>query len=176
MNRKVSFALLTLAAICLFTFSAAIEAGKPGMVVLGNGGGSVRDARLDKELEVRTADFTFSFFAGVDKHDEFKGSFHFMRKYPDGGVSSGVSTEITGLEWETDDECRWVAMSGVMTLHAVWAAKPLRGHEFTMTAWDCDDGSDLIWFKIYRPDAGAERWAMSLYEPTYLTGGNINIR
>ena len=67
-------------------------------------------------------------------------------------------------------------MTGVMTLHASWAAKPLRGHDFTVTVWDCDDDTDLIWFKIYRPKPGAERWAMSLLEPTDLTGGNINIR
>ena len=176
MNKKVSFALLALAAICLCAFSTPINAGKPGMVVLGNGGGSIKGALLDNEFDLRTADFTFSFFAGLDKHSEFKGSFHFKRKYPDGGASVGVSTEITEIEWEPNDECRWVTMTGVMTLHASWAAKPLRGHEFTVTAWDCDDDTDLIWFKIYRPKPGAERWAMSLLEPTDLTGGNINIR
>ncbi|MBT8053787.1 MAG: hypothetical protein HKN57_08450 [Xanthomonadales bacterium] len=176
MNRKVSFSLLTLAAIGLLAFSTPINAGAPGMVVLGNGGGSIEDARLDNEFELRTADFTFSFFAGLNKHGELKGSFHFKKKYPDGGVSVGVSTEITEFEWEPSDECRWVTMDGMMTLHASWAAKPLRGHEFTVTAWDCNDDTDLIWFQIYRPNGGAERWAMSLFEPADITGGNINIR
>jgi hypothetical protein len=176
MNKKVSFALLSLAVVCLCAFSTPINAGNPGMVVLGNGGGSLKDARLDKESEVRTADFTFSFFAGLDKHDKFKGSFHFSRKYPDGGATVGVSTEITGFDWEPGGDCRWISMQGLMTLHAVWAAKPLPGHEFTFTAWDCDDDTDLTWFKIYRPEGDSERWAISLWEPTDLTGGNINIR
>ena len=82
MNKKASFALLALAAICLCAFSTPINAGKPGMVVLGNGGGSIKDALLDNEFDLRTADFTFSFFAGLDKHSEFKGSFQLRENIP----------------------------------------------------------------------------------------------
>jgi hypothetical protein len=155
---------------------ATAEAGNPKMVVLAMGGGSIEDALFDTD---ETSDATFSFFAGIDKHGEYKGHFFFKRVYPGVGVRAVKSTEITFLDVGID-ECPWVEMKGVATLHATWVNKPIRGEKFHVIAWDCegvDDAPDMIWFGEYRTDdILTERPALTLAEPTDLAGGNIMIR
>ena len=150
------------------------EAGNRGMVVVAMGGGSIEDALFDSN---QTGDATFSFFTGYDKRGKLKGSFFFKRVYPGEGVRAVVSTEITYLDWGAD-ECPWVYIEGLMTLHAYWANKPIRGENFAVKAWDCDGidaVSDMIWFGVYRQDY-SERPALTLFEATDLASGNIMIR
>jgi len=180
MFRRQLIVLRLAAMVSLLLVGAAVPAiaGDPGMVVLATGGGSIDDALFNPYVPTE-ADATFSLHAGYDKNGELKGHFSFKRVYPGVGVRAVISSEITELEWGFD-ECPWVEMSGVMTLHATWVNKPIRPEYFTVRAWDCegvDDSRDFIWFATYRDQARTDmRPALTLFEPAELSGGNIMIR
>ncbi len=158
--------------------AASTTAGDPGTVVLVFGGGVIRDALFNPYTPIED-DATFSLHAGYDKNGDLKGHFSFKRVFPGQGVRAVISSEITELDWGFD-ECPWVAVSGVMTLHATWTNKPIRPEYFTVQAWDCegvDDAPDLIWFATYRDEARTNmRPALTLAEPAELSGGSIVIR
>jgi hypothetical protein len=148
-------------------------AGDRGMVVVAMGGGSLKDALFNNSTS-STGDATFSFFAGYDKHGNFKGHVSFKRLYPGVGVKANVSTEITNLQGGIQG-CPWVRMEGIATHHAPWADKPIRNEKFELEAWDCEGIDDVIWFRAMT-EGYSERPALTLYEPTDLTGGNVMIR
>lgn len=158
--------------------AASAGAGDSGMVVLAMGGGAIRDALFNPNSPIED-DATFSLHAGYDRNGEFKGHFSFKRVFPGQGVRAVISSEITELDWGFD-ECPWILMSGVMTLHATWVNHPIRPEYFTVQAWDCDgvdDAPDMIWFATYRDEARTNmRPALTLVEPAELTGGSIMIR
>jgi len=153
-------------------------AGDPGMVVLAMGGGSIEGALFNPNAPLE-ADATFSLVAGYDNNGRLKGHFAFKRVYPGQGVRAVISSEITELAWGFD-ECPWLDMSGVMTLHATWVNKPIRPQYFTVRAWDCEgvgDALDMIWFATYRDEAHTNvRPALTLAEPADVSRGNIMIR
>jgi hypothetical protein len=173
---KLTLSILAALFILVAVVAATAEAGNRGMVMVATGGGSIRDALFASD---QTDDATFSLHVGYDKHGELKGHFFFKRVYPGEGVRAVVSTEITLLEVGFD-VCPWVRMEGMMTHHAPWAKKPIRGEYFAVEAWDCegiDDAPDMIQFWVWRDEVGGDdRPALTLFEPTDLANGNIMIR
>jgi len=164
--------------------AATVQAGDPGMVVLGMGGGSLKDAVFKSSAN---GDASFSFFAGIDKRGNLKGSVFFKRLYPgrlyesgQSGTRAVVSTEITLVDFG-EAPCPWVSMEGLATLHHTWGPKPARGEIFHITVWDCDatgGGPDKILYEHWSQEPlndDNDRPAITLFEPTELTGGNINI-
>ena len=158
--------LVTVAAV-------SAQAGDPGMVVVANGGGHIKDAVF---VQGAPRDATFSFHLGFNKQDEPKGSFQYKIVVPGKGTTHGVSTQITNYFYGADD-CPWVQMDGTMTFHAHWAAKPSRGEYFSIKTWDCDglDAADSVQFWIWRSNHSA-RGGQTLAHRTDLSGGNVRIR
>jgi len=169
---------LVAASLLAAAAAATATAGEPGMVVLVSGGGAIRDALFNPNTPIES-DATFSLHAGYDKDGKLKGHFTFKRVFPGQGVRAVISSEVTELDWGFD-ECPWVAMSGVITLHATWVSAPIRPEYFTLQAWDCDgvdDAPDRIWFATYRDEALTNmRPALTLAEPAEISGGGITIR
>jgi hypothetical protein len=176
MSRLAAMAGLVTVAFLIAWPSATVDAGEPGMIAVAMGGGSLDDA-LFNSTTTPTGDATFSVFIGYDKHGEFKGTFHFKRLYRGEGVRAIISTEITDFE-EGFDTCPWARMAGTATLHATWVPKPIRGEKFEVEVWDCDglEVPDMIWWQVRRGTNDSERPALTLYEATELTGGNIMVR
>jgi len=149
-----------------------------GAVMVGVGGGYIEHAHFQSD---NYFDATFSFFAGLDKWGNVKGSLVFKRINDDGKPGVVISTEITELRVE-QDVCPWIHMEGIAKLKAYWnpqsvpGRSPLRDHTFTLDAYDCDDGADQIWFELRYP-SGSPRPGMSLwnYTPVDLASGHVMI-
>jgi hypothetical protein len=182
---------LKLAAMSFLMASASTTtlAGEPGTVVLGMGGGSLKDVLFNNDT---VADATFSFSARIDKRGRLKGSVFIKRVYPGNtygadraGTRALVSTEITLIDFG-ESPCPWVYMEGVATLHHTWGPKPGPGNPFLIEVRDCDsvgEGPDEVLFQVWKPgnvigDFVTEnccRPAISLNDFTELTGGHINV-
>jgi hypothetical protein len=149
-----------------------------GAVMVGVGGGYIEDALFQNGNEY---DATFSFFAGLDKWGNVRGSLVFKRINKSGKPGVVISTEITDLQ-VTQDVCPWIHMEGIAKFKAYWnpqsvpGRRPLRDHTFTLDAFDCDDGADQIWFELRYP-GGGPRPGMSLwdYTPVDLASGHVMI-
>ncbi len=144
-----------------------------GTTVVAVGGGSVEG--LFNPYEPILAEATFSFFAGTHKNGDYKGNFVLKRVFTGDGVRGVKSTEITFVEVGEDDTGRWVIMEGIADLMATWTSNRPPGHLFRLQAWDGNDGFDMIWFEVRRPDDSI-RPALTLVGITELKGGNIMIR
>lgn len=149
-----------------------------GAVMVAVGGGYVEDALFQNE---QYYDATFSFFAGLDKWGNVRGSLVFKRATDTGGTSVVISTEITDLQ-VVQDGCTMIHMEGIAKFKPVWnptsgpGRRPLTDHTFTLEAWDCDGGPDQIWFELRYPN-GNPRSGMSFadYTPVDVAGGHVMI-
>jgi hypothetical protein len=171
-------------AVLALTFAATanIAAGSDtGMDVVAMGGGAIDSVTFQSGM---IEDVTFTFFAGYDKDRKPEGSFHFKRGYTGesttGKISAVLSTEISSIETEFDDEkgCPSLTMTGIAKLIAHWRNKPALGEKFTLKVWDCDgysDATDMIWFEIRRPNDNV-RPGLTLLEPAMVLKGNILIQ
>lgn len=144
-----------------------------GANVVAVGGGAVE--ALFNPNTPTTATANFSFFAGYDKNGEPKGNFVLKRVFPGDGVRGVKSTEITYVDVGEDSIGRYVIMEGIADFEATWTSNRPPGHLFTLQAWDSDDGIDIIWFEVRRPDSTL-RPAVTLVENSVLRNGNIMIR
>jgi hypothetical protein len=139
------------------------------------GGGSLEDAQLISVID----DETFSFFVGYDKKGNLKGNFYAKRVIADRGQVAVKSTEITDLQFGTENGSSWVMMTGLADFMPAWSIGHNPGHRFTLIAWDNDsagNGPDTIWFQVQRPYPDPYvRPAISLLDYTEVDGGNILI-
>jgi hypothetical protein len=178
MTKKTIFFAVVAVMLFMVAVTVHIAAGngpERGMVMVAAGGGAIDDA----EFIGGVGDATFSFFAGYDKKGNLKGSFYFKRLYPTVGVRAIKSTEITDIQTGTDGIGTWVMMTGFGDFMPTWTTEHVPEHPFTLIAWDLDssgEGVDMIWVEIRRPyPNGTVRPAVSLLEPTEITGGNVLI-
>jgi len=141
--------------------------------VVAVGGGSV-EGIFNPDNPI-IADANFSFFAGYDKNGDPKGNFVLKRVFTGAGVRGVKSTDITYIEVGVDSIGRYVQMEGIADFEATWTNERPPGHLFFLQAWDVDDGIDMIWFEVQRPN-GSTRPAITLVEASELSGGNIMIR
>ena len=144
-----------------------------GTNVVAVGGGSV-EALFNPNSPILDR-ANFSFFAGYDKNGDYKGNFVLKRVFPADGVRGVKSTEITYVEVGEDSIGRYVIMEGIADWAATWTSARPPGHLFSLQAWDIDDGIDMIWFEVQRPDQSL-RPAVTLVDNSELRGGNIMIR
>jgi hypothetical protein len=147
-----------------------------GAVMVAVGGGYIEDALFEND---NYYDATFSFFAGLDKWGNARGSLVFKRFTDAGKPNVVISTEITDLQVVQDD-CTMIHMEGYAKLKPLWITdtgrRPLPNHTFTLDAYDCDGSPDQIWFQLRYPN-GNTRGGMSLdyYTPTDVAGGHVMI-
>ena len=118
---------------------------------------------------------TFSFFAGWDKYDQEVGNFVFTREFPGIGVMRVKSTGIDNIWVGEDGKVPWVIVEGYAIFMGPWNNDKILNHTFRLQAWDVDDGIDIIWFEVQKPDGGT-RLGATLVTDTELKGGNIMVR
>ena len=153
-----------------------------GMTPVAMGGGSIEDSKFQSGAEEAV---TFSFFAGYDKDGNPAGSFHFRRGNTNGKVDVVLSTEITDIEADLDDNgCAAVEMTGIAKLIPRWKTdtprNPRQQQLFTLVVEDCSNYSnetdtDMIWFEVKYPNGNVRR-GLSLEEHLFAIKGNILIR
>lgn len=141
--------------------------------VVAVGGGSV-EALFNPNSPI-LAKANFSFFASYDKNGEPKGNFVLKRVFTGDGVRGVKSTEIMYVDVGEDSIGRYVIMEGIADWEATWTNARPPDHTFRLQAWDIEDGIDMIWFEVRRPNESL-RPAATLVDNSELRNGNIMVR